>query len=401
MKKILFVISTLNTGGAQKILSNFVMNLPDEYEAFILLNDTENIVYPYKGNIISLGFQPKEDKLNLWYQWRVFFRRIRQMRKLKATGEYIATVSFMDSANIANIISGKKHCKTILSVHNNLTESTASWVYKYFVNPMVRILYGSADKIIAVSKGISFDLVNNLKLTNKNIVTIYNGHDIGEIRKLSQIPFTHEVGGGLKGYPVIATMGRMDYQKGQWHLIRALTKVKEKFPEVRLLLLGEGELYSYLKHLVKECELENHIIFCGFMKNPFSILAKSDAFVLPSMYEGFPNALVEALSCELPCVATDFRSGAREILAPELPINEQIKDTIYKAKFGVLTPVCNGKQYNGKAPLTDEELFLAEGIITLLQDKELQMDYRKRSDEAVKKLSIEIMVQKWLEVIDS
>lgn len=401
MKKIIFIVSTLNTGGVQKILSNLLMSLPDEYEADIMLNDTENIVYPYKGNLINLGIKPQDNKQSLLYQAKVFFRRVSRLHQMKATGKYIAAVSFLDSANIANIISGKKYCRTILSVHSNLTESAASWIYKYLVNPMVRMLYGKADKVIAVSKGIAYDLTQNLKLSNRNIVTIYNGHDISGIRKMAKALLPEKTEAYYQGSPIIATMGRMNYAKGQWHLIRAMKRVKDRFPDVRLLLLGEGELCQYLKRLADECGLRDNIIFCGFLKNPFSVLARSDIFVMSSMFEGFPNALIEALSCGLPCIATDFHSGAREILAPELPINEQVKAGILESNFGILTPVCDGRQYDGKTPLTKEEEFLAEAIIRLLADKEMQSAYRKKAEDAVKNLEVETMVKKWLEVIDA
>lgn len=399
MKKIIFIVSTLNTGGAQKILSNLLMGLPDEYEADIVLNDTEDIVYPYKGNLISLGFKPQDNKLSLLYQIRVFLRRIHQLRKMKATGDYVAAVSFLDSANIANIISGNRHCRTILSAHSNLTESAVSWIYKYMVNPMVRMLYGRADRIIAVSKGIAYDLTSNLKLSDRNIVTIYNGHDINGIQRMAAEVLPPEVQKYYQGTPVIATMGRMNYAKGQWHLIRALQRVKEEFPQIRLLLVGDGELRQYLEQLADGCGVKENVIFCGFHKNPFAILSRSDVFVFPSMYEGFPNALIEALGCGLPCIATDFHSGAREILAPELPVNGQIKAEIYQGRFGILTPVCDGKQYDGKAPLTEEELFLAEAIIELLKNKQLQENYKNRTAEAIKDSSVESMVRKWLEVI--
>lgn len=400
MKKVIFIASTLNTGGAQKILSNLVMNLPDGYEAYIVLNDTENIVYPYKGELISLNFRQQDNKLNILYQLKVFFKRVRLLRKMKATGEYAASVSFLDSANIANIISGRKKCRTILSVHNNLTESGASPVYKYMVNPMVRLLYGRADKVIAVSKGIAYDLIHNLKLSDENIVTIYNGHDIEGIRKQTKEAVSPEAELFFEGYPVVATMGRMDYQKGQWHLIRALAGVKKEFPEMRLLLLGDGELCPYLKHLAHECGLEENVVFCGFQENPFSLLVKCDVFVLPSMFEGFPNALIEALGCGLPCIATDFRSGAREILAPELPVEGQIKSEVREASYGLLSPVCDGKQYDGKTPLTKEEVLLAEAILRLLQDEKLQQKYRIKCDKAVESLDIMHMIREWLEIIE-
>lgn len=395
------IVSTLNTGGAQKVLSNMVMNLPEDYEADILLNDTENIMYPYKGNLISLGFGSQADKLNLLYQLKVFLKRIAVLRKMKASGEYVAAISFLDSANIANIISGKRNCKTLVSVHNNLTESAVSWKYKYIVNPLVRIFYRRADKVITVSKGIEYDLIHNLKLSPENVETIYNGHDITRIRELAKEPLNEKEEGYFETGPVIATMGRFNYQKAQWHLIRALTEVKKSFPDIRLILQGEGELYPYLKKLAEECNLREHVIFAGFQKNPFKVLARCDAMVLPSRFEGFPNALIEALSLDVPCVSADFHSGAREILAPELPMEELEKSRIRKVQYGILVPVCDGRQYDGTVPLTKEEKLLAEAIVLMLSDKELQQQYRRKASEAVAHLDSETMVKKWLEVIEN
>ncbi len=401
MKKLILIVSTLNTGGAQKVLSNMVMNLPEDYEADILLNDAENIMYPYKGNLVSLGFKNQADKLNIFYQLKVFLKRVAVLRKMKATGEYVAAISFLDSANLANIISGKRKCKTLVSVHNNLTESAVSWKYKYIVNPLVRMFYRRADKVITVSKGIEHDLIHNLKLSPCNIETIYNGHDITRIRELAKETLDEKEESYFGTGPVIATMGRFNYQKAQWHLIRALSEVKKSIPDIKLVFLGEGELYPYLEKLTKECNLKEQVIFAGFQKNPFKVLGRCDAMVLPSRFEGFPNALIEALSLNVPCVSADFHSGAREILAPELPIEELEKREIIKAQYGILVPVCDGKQYDGTVPLTKEEKLLAEAIVMMLSDKELQQQYREKAAEAVSHLDSETMVKKWLEVIEN
>jgi glycosyltransferase involved in cell wall biosynthesis len=401
VKKLIFIVSTFNNGGAPKIISNIVMRLPEEYEALILLNDTENVVYPYKGKLMSLGLAPQADKLNLFYQFKVLLRRIAVLRKLKATGEYTAAISFLDSANIANILSGRKKCRTLVSVHNNLTESAVSWKYKYIVNPVIRPLYKRADRVITVSKGIEYDLIHNLKLYPDNIETIYNGHDITRIREQALKPLEEKERQYFAKGPVIGTMGRLNYQKAQWHLIRALTEVKKHFPDIRLIIQGEGELESYLKGLAEECGLKDQVIFTGFVNNPFRVLGRCDAMVLPSCFEGFPNALIEALALGLPCISTDFHSGAREILAPELPIEELEKTRIRKVKYGILTPVCDGTKYDAKTPLTKEERLLAEAIIMLLSDKELQNEYRRKAPGAVAQLDSETMVKKWLKAIET
>lgn len=399
-KRILFVVSTLDTGGAQKVLSNLVLGMPDEYEIDILLNDTDSIVYPYKGTLISLGLKKQDNKQSILYQCKVLIKRILKLKKLKRTQNYTAAISFLDSANVANILTGNRHCKTVLTVHNNLTQSASLKIYRYLVNPVVKCLYGKADKVIAVSKGIEYDLIHNLKLSSHNIETIYNGHDIEKIRQMVESKEELLQEKEDRDFPVIVTMGRMSYQKGQWHLIRALKKVKEEYPDIRLLALGEGELYNEQLELVKECGLEKNVEFCGFRKNPFAVLAKCKIFVLSSMFEGFPNALIEALACGAVCITTDFKSGAREILAPELPIEGDEKLGVYKASYGIITPVCDGKWRSGEEKLTKEEELLASGICTLLKDEKLYNEYKAKTGEAVRELYVAQMIEKWMEVID-
>ena len=116
-KKVAFVISSLNEGGAQRILSNMVTNFPDDWEIDIILNDISNIVFPYKGRLIDLGVLPVKNRQNIFYQIYVFLLRVIRLRKLKKKKKYTAVISFMDSANIANVVSGKQYCKVLLSVH--------------------------------------------------------------------------------------------------------------------------------------------------------------------------------------------------------------------------------------------------------------------------------------------
>ncbi len=73
MKSILIVISTLNTGGAQCAVSNIVCNLSEDIDIDILLNDSDDIKYPYRGNSIALGMKPVADKTALLYQLKAFF----------------------------------------------------------------------------------------------------------------------------------------------------------------------------------------------------------------------------------------------------------------------------------------------------------------------------------------
>jgi len=400
MKKIAFVIATLNKGGAERNVSNIVTHLPDDYEADIILNDTSDIAYPYKGNIISLGMKPQINKVNIWYQFKVLIKRIRVLKRLKKTNNYEAVFSFADSASVANILSGNKYCKTIVSVRNNLTKAESSWAYRYFVNPLARCLYNKADKIVAVSKGIEWDLVNNLNIKKKLVTTIYNGIDaqIVDDKMREEVSWEEQKIRDTK-YTLI-TVGRLVNQKGQWHLIRALSILSEKNVDFKLLVLGQGELKNYLEGLVNDLGLRDRVYFLGFCENPFKYFKLADVCVVPSMYEGFGNALIEAMCCGVPCISTDHDSGARELLAPDTELTYKNITGIEYAKYGVVVPVCDGKYYQSFEVLTDEEKILGKAICELLSNEDILEEYRAKLKERIVQFDIHEVVKQWIHLLE-
>lgn len=118
---------------------------------------------------------------------------------------------------------------------------------------------------------------------------------------------------------------------------------------MKLAILGRGELEDYLKQLACEMDLEKDVYFLGFQKNPFKFISKSKIYVFPSLYEGFPNALCEAMACGVTVISSDCKSGPREILAPETNIDGETKIIEY-AKYGMLLPVCDDNCYGAKEP---------------------------------------------------
>lgn len=397
--KILIIIPTLDTGGAQRAVSNLLMGLPDDVEADVVLNDVKSVVYPYKGNLIDLGMSNQVDRSSLLYQIKVFFRRLNKIKGLKKTRGYKAAYSFMDSANIANILTGNKYCKTIVSVRTNLAISARNnWKYRYLVVPIARLLYRYADKVVAVSKGVQDEMTDVMHFRTDTITTIYNGYDLENISRLGNDEVENDIKKLLNGN-VITTMGRLSRAKAQWNLIRAMKIVVETIPDVRLLVLGDGERSEYLHKLVEELGLSRNVFFVGFKKNPFSIIKRSQLFVMTSLYEGFPNSLIEALALKVPCVATDFKSGAREILAPDLE-KEKVVREITKAKYGIVTPICDGCEYSAIDPLTVEERILADAIIEMLGNHELRDYYIDRSNEVVEAFSIKKMVDSYCRLAD-
>ena len=129
----------------------------------------------------------------------------------------------------------------------------------------------------------------------------------------------------------------MRKEKNQLLLIQAFFILKSL--PCKLLIVGAGVMEEVLKQKVKDLGLMDKIIFCGFDKNPFKYVNRSDCFVLSSDVEGFPNVLIEALACGKPVISTDCSSGPRELLAPATDLHHRAINTYEIGEYGILTPV--------------------------------------------------------------
>ena len=368
--RILFVIPTLNGGGAERAMSNITTHLPTSVNADILVNSVSKNDYPTEANIISLGMKPVRDK-RLGYQIIAAIKRTARLKRLKRKNKYDACISFIDSANICNILSGNKYCKVIISVRTTLSRDP-SFAYRKIIVPIAKILYNNADKVVAASRGIRDDLIDNLKLDAEKVCTITNGFDTERIREACKQNINYNK---IPKHFTYISVGSYTYPKGHWHLIRAFKKVREKCDDVHLIILGEGNLEEYLREIIRVNYLEDCVTLMPFSNNPFAIMSMCDVYVMPSLLEGYSNSLCEAVICGLPCVATDFRSSAREILAPDTDHRYEIKEGVEYAKYGILTPVCSGVRYQGTEELEAAEDYLAEAMIGLYTDKQVFCEF--------------------------
>jgi glycosyltransferase involved in cell wall biosynthesis len=114
--------------------------------------------------------------------------------------------------------------------------------------------------------------------------------------------------------PTVVQVGRLVAKKGQLTLLEAFARVVRDRP-ARLLIFGEGPMRPSLERRIKALGLDEHVALPGFTENPFANIARADLFVLSSISEGMPSALIEALACGIPAVSTDCPSGPAQILA--------------------------------------------------------------------------------------
>lgn len=223
------------------------------------------------------------------------------------------------------------------------------------------------NKIVAVSNITKEELLK-AKINNHKIKTIPNGIDIEEIEKIGRatsLPTDNSV-------KTICFVGRLNMVKRVGDLIFAFKVIKDSFKKnVKLVLIGDGPLRKRLEQLVDGLALNNEVIFMGFCKNRLEFMAKSDVVVLPSIKEGSPLVLLEALALARPVVATDVEG-----------IDELIKQGI----TGLLVPSKNPKE-------------IARAVIYLLQNRQIAKNIGLAGQEfARRNFTAEIMVQNYEEL---
>jgi len=176
----------------------------------------------------------------------------------------------------------------------------------------LRYSYRKADAIIAVSSGIAEQVAEMAPSVSANIHVIPNPVLTERAYAGAKEPLAHPWF-TKKQRPVVLAVGRLVPEKGFDTLLRAFAYLRAE-RDAKLIILGEGPLRSELTSLAKELEVEPDIDLPGYIPNPFPYMAGADMFVLSSRREGLPNVLIQGLAMCGNVVATDCKTGPREIL---------------------------------------------------------------------------------------
>ncbi|WP_353684454.1 glycosyltransferase [Thermodesulfovibrio sp. 3907-1M] len=400
-KSFCFLINSLAGGGAERVLIRILSFLKPK-KVFLLERE---INYPVDESLVEILSKHSIRTNPILKTLYIPLYALRLSSKLENSS---TVVSFLERANFVNVLSKsfKKH-KAIISVR--MDQESGHKGLRKLNSLLIKIFYPRADLVIAVSKGVKESLIR-LGVPEEKIKVIYNPYPIEEIQGLTKEPlYEYEV---IFKNPVLITAGRLTKQKGQWHLLRIFKKLKEEFPELKLVILGEGELKEYLFKLSQTLGLKTFVwdrdklsedfdvYFLGFQKNPFKFIGRAELFVFPSLWEGFPNALVEAMACGVPVVSSDCRSGPREILAPDRDFRIETQEPEF-AEYGVLMPVFEVKFKKADEPLEEKEIMWAETLRRLLIDDKLRAHYSQRALERAEDFRIEKIIEEWRWVLES
>ncbi len=177
---------------------------------------------------------------------------------------------------------------------------------------IARSAYRRASLVLANSVGLRGRVIDYFRLPPDHVVTCRNLLDLDRLDRLANEPLPMNL---LSEPFLLVAAGRLHAQKGYHYLLEAIDElVNRRQRQLRLVVLGTGELQSQLEEFVRDHGLQQHVTFAGFVANPLPWFRQANLFVLPSLFEGLPNSLLEAVACGTPALATDCPSGPSEIL---------------------------------------------------------------------------------------
>lgn len=201
----------------------------------------------------------------------------------------------------------------ISTVHNSLYDYPVGRGRKALYLLMDRLTAPLAHRIVCVADSLAQDLIRRSRLDARQLQVIHNGIDLDRFnpRDVDGLRVRQQL--GLPPGPLIGMIGRMTPQKGHIYFLQAFARVRDRFPEARALIVGDGPLREELEGMARELKIEEGCIFTGVRSDIPELLSTLDVFVLSSVSEGLPYAVLEAMAMARPVVATRV-SGLPEII---------------------------------------------------------------------------------------
>ena len=314
--RIFFLTSSLESGGAERVattLCNAWASRGDEVTlvpTFLgggipFYEVSENVEIVYLADVVGV-----KNKNILSYAKRIF-----ALRSLVSDKESDVIISFLPNVNVAAILfSVGLRIPLIICERRDPSSQPCSSIWEF----ACKLTYRFADMLTVQSESVE-----------ATVIDVYPG-----LRKVRSIPnplpesiLLHQRKED-NGRKVLLSLGRLSDEKQIEKIINIFSDLSSQHDDWDLHVYGDGPLKLTLENQVNKLQMQDRIILKGRTNNPWDVMAAADVFVMASKFEGFPNALLEAMAVGLPCVVYDCPSGPQEITqggvdAVLVPLNDE------------------------------------------------------------------------------
>ena len=304
-------------GGEEAFINNLVLNINMDgltidwltpYKCYNTLY--ENNLKKMGGKVYELGlsYTPGKNRWHLTKPLNDFF----------AEHQYDVVHIHSGSISALALISGAayRHGVKKIIVHSHLG-SNGSMKSKLIRTAYSPYLQKFPTTYLACSREAA-EAKFAKKILDSKVQLINNGIDLSKYRQNDEIRENIRKDLGIpQDSRVIGHVGRFSPEKNHQHILRCFEQVLQKESNSYLMLLGDGELHDDIKQMAKDMSIEDHVRFVGYVDNVSDYYKAMDLFILPSFYEGFSIALIEAQATGLPCFISD-QMDAKSAIYPNV-----------------------------------------------------------------------------------
>lgn len=349
VNRITLIISALTAGGAERVISimaNYWAARGVEVTLMTLADASQAPFYELNPNIHYTPLSVAEGSPTVIHAISNNLKRLLALRHAIKKSHPQVVISFITPMNILVCLAtlGLK-VPVVVSERTEPTMESHGRVWDI----LRRVTYPVADYVVIVSE---YALKFFPKSVRKNVVMIPNP---------VLPPVKESVADVGLHKPAIVAMGRFEQQKGFDLLLLAFAKIKDKYPEWSLIILGDGKLRPLLESLSSDLDLNSKVSMPGIVNNPYDYLRQADLFVMSSRYEGFPNALCEAMASGLAVISFDCKTGPGEIIndgVDGILVPHENVDALADAMSRIMGDETKRKQLEAAAPKIIDRLGL-------------------------------------------
>jgi glycosyltransferase involved in cell wall biosynthesis len=267
------------------------------------------------GDVVRCSYWDRFENPRLRFPGRILYRQARDLASVLASEQ----VDVLCDRNFHMTMLGALACRfrrtpRISVVSSDPTRDLPAgargylWLKRHFL----RMAYRRAARVVAVSEGVREAVLRYYRLPADQVITIGNLFDLRRIDAMADAYAPPMQDGCFH----VVSAGRLQAEKGTQILVEAAGRLISRgtADSLRLWILGDGPLAGQLEETIRRLRLEQRVFLVGHQANPLPYIKHADLFCLPSLYEGMPNALAEAMACGTPVLATDCPSGPYEML---------------------------------------------------------------------------------------